>query len=78
MVILRIEKARNPCYNIDTTKERKRKGERKMEREIVKIVNGYAITKTPNTRRFYYVYLTEHKFCTFHTIKAATAFCESL
>lgn len=49
-----------------------------MKREIVKIVNGYAITRTPNTRRFYYVYLTEHKFCTFHTIKAATAFCESL
>jgi hypothetical protein len=47
-------------------------------KEIVKIVNGYAITKTPNTRRFYYVYLNAHAFRTFRTIKAATAFCESL
>ena len=47
-------------------------------KETVKIVSSYAITRTPNTRGFYYVYITNNKFCTFRTIKAATAFCETL
>ena len=46
--------------------------------ETVKIVNGYRIQRTPNTQRFYYVYLTEHKFVTFNSIKKAAAFIETL
>lgn len=46
--------------------------------ETVKTVNGYAITRMIGTRRFYHVYVTANKFYIFHTIKAASAFCESL
>lgn len=54
-----------------------RKGEFKMY-ETVKIVNGHAITRMMGSRRFYHVRLDEHRERTFHTIKAAAAFCESL
>lgn len=46
--------------------------------ETVKVVNGYAITRMVGTRRFYHVYVNDYKSYSFHTIKAATAFCESL
>ena len=50
--------------------------------EIVKIVNGYKITRAVGTQRYYYVTIREGKgfreFHTFHSIKAATAFCETL
>lgn len=49
-----------------------------MTREIVKTVNGYNIERTPGTQRFYYVYLSDRKFVTFHTIKKATEYIESL
>ena len=49
-----------------------------MTREIVKTINGYNIERTPGTRRFYYVYLTERKFVTFHSIKKAAEYIESL
>ena len=54
---------------------RKEKGDKKMmNMETVREVNGYKVQRTPNTQRFYYVYLTEHKFVTFHTIKAAVEY----
>ena len=49
-----------------------------MTREIVKTVNGYNIERTPGTQRFYYVYLTERKIVTFHSIKKAAEYIESL
>ncbi len=49
-----------------------------MTRAIVKTVNGYNIERTPGTQRFYYVFLSERKFVTFHSIKRAAEFIESL
>jgi hypothetical protein len=51
--------------------------------EVVKVVNGYEITRTKGTKGFYYVTLKEwdngnRKYCTFRTIKAAAEFCETL
>lgn len=50
--------------------------------ETVKVVNGYEIKRMVGTRRFYHVDIKEGKgwkqFKTFHTIKEATAFCETL
>lgn len=51
--------------------------------EVVKVVNGYEITRVKGTRRFYYVTIKEwengsSKYRTFHTIKEAAAFCETL
>lgn len=50
--------------------------------EVVKVVNGFEITRTKGTRRFYYVIVKEGKgwkeFHEFHTIKAAAEFCESI
>lgn len=46
--------------------------------ETVKIVNGYKIERTPGTHNFYYVFLNENKFVTFHTIKKAAEFIETL
>lgn len=50
--------------------------------ETIKVVNGYAITRMVGTRGCYHVSIREGKgfkeFHTFKTIKAATAFCESL
>ena len=52
--------------------------------ETVKIVNGYEIKRMKGTRGFYHVNIRENDFTgwrefhTFKTIKAATAFCESL
>jgi hypothetical protein len=50
--------------------------------ETVKVVNGYEIYRMKGTRRFYYVNIREGKgwkeFHTFHTIKAAVQFCETL
>ena len=50
--------------------------------EVVKIVNGYEITRAKGTKGFYYVNVREGKgfreFHTFRTIKAAAAFCETL
>lgn len=45
-----------------------------MNMETVREVNGYKVQRTPGTQRFYYVYLTEHKFVTFHTIKSAVEY----
>lgn len=46
--------------------------------ETVKTVNGYKIERTPGTQRFYYVYLNDHKFVTFRSVKKAVEFIESL
>ena len=48
--------------------------------EVVKIVNGYEITRAKGTHGFYYVYFGAHgnKFRTFRTIKAAAEFCETI
>ena len=58
-----------------------RKRERKMF-EVVKVVNGYEITRMKGTKGFYHVNVREGKgfreFHTFRTIKAAAAFCETL
>ena len=46
--------------------------------ETVKVVNGHAITRVVGTRKFYYVNINKHSYRTFNTIKAASAFCETL
>lgn len=50
--------------------------------ETVKVVNGYEIVRMKGTKGFYHVNVKEGKgwreFHTFRTIKAATAFCETL
>lgn len=46
--------------------------------ETVKTVNGYAITRMVGTKGFYHVYVTANKYYNFRTIKAASAFCETL
>ena len=50
--------------------------------ETVKVVNGYEIRRMVGSRGFYHVNIREGKgwreFHTFHTIKAAAAFCETL
>ena len=52
--------------------------------EIVKTVNGLNITRMRGTRGYYYVNIREDdsrgfkEFHTFHTIKAAAAFCEAI
>lgn len=50
--------------------------------EVVKVVNGYEITRMVGTKGFYHVNVREGKgfreFHTFRTIKAASAFCETL
>lgn len=45
--------------------------------ETVKIVNGYKIQRMKGTRGFYHVDINFRRFL-FKTIKAATAFCETL
>lgn len=50
--------------------------------EVIKVVNGYEITRRIGERGWYTVYVREGKgwreFHTFRTIKAAAAFCETL
>ena len=46
--------------------------------ETVKVVNGHAITRMVGTRGFYHVKINEYSFRTFHTIKEASVFCETL
>lgn len=50
--------------------------------ETVKVVNGYEIIRMKGTKGAYYVNIREgngwREFHTFKTIKAATAFCETL
>lgn len=50
--------------------------------EVVKVVNGYEITRMVGTHGFYQVTLKEtakaKTFMTFKTIKAATEFCKTL
>ena len=52
--------------------------------ETVKTVNGYDITRVKGTHGHYTVIFwksesgSSSKYCTFKTIKAATAFCETL
>lgn len=46
--------------------------------EIVKVVNGYEITRLIGSRRFYRVYVGERKFCYFTTLEMAVAYCETL
>ena len=50
--------------------------------EVVKTVNGYQITRMIGTKGHYHVTIKKTKFgekcCMFKTIKAATAFCETL
>ena len=51
-------------------------------REIVKVVNGYEITRLKGTHGFYEVitkrFAKGYQLRTFRTIKAATSFCETL
>lgn len=46
--------------------------------ETVKVVNGYKIERMTGTRGFFKVYIRKNVYHTFRTIKAATAFCETL
>ena len=50
--------------------------------ETVKVVNGYEIKRMKGTHGAYHVNVSEDKgwkeFHTFKTIKAASAFCETL
>ena len=50
--------------------------------EVIKIVNGYTITRMKGSKGVYHVNVREDRgfreFHTFHTIKAAVAFCETL
>lgn len=50
--------------------------------EVVKVVNGHAITRMVGTKGHYEVTIKEgkgfRKFQVFKTIKAAAAFCETL
>ena len=46
--------------------------------ETVKVVNGYKIDRAKGTRGFFIVYVRKNVYYTFRTIKAATAFCETL
>ena len=71
-------------YNRDTIKEREtERKETKTMYETVKIVNGYEIKRMKGTHGAYHVNVREiskgfREFHTFKTIKAATAFCETL
>lgn len=51
-----------------------------LNQEVVKVVKGYAITRTPNTHHYYYVTLKSgenwRSFKTFRTIKAAAEYIE--
>lgn len=47
-------------------------------RETIKVVNGYEITRIKGTKGYYTVYITPNKFIPFRTIKAASAYCETL
>ena len=49
-----------------------------MKMETVKIVNGYKIERTPGTQRYYYVFLSERMFVTFHSIKKAEEFIKTI
>lgn len=46
--------------------------------EVVKVVNGYEITRMVGTHGFYHVALDAHREVTFRTIKAAAAFAAAL
>lgn len=46
--------------------------------EVVKVVNGYEITRMVGTRGFYTVALDAHREVNFRTIKAAAAFAATL
>lgn len=46
--------------------------------ETVKTVNGYNITRMKGTKGVYHVNIKLNIFYTFKTIKAASAFCETL
>lgn len=45
--------------------------------EVVKVVKGHEIKRMKGSRGFYHVVIRENVCCTFHTIKAATAFIEA-
>ena len=71
------------CYNIITVRGTPKERKRYLRMyETVKVVNGYAITRMVGTKGFYHVNIREgnelREFRTFRTIKAATAFCETL
>ena len=67
------------CYNIITVRGTPQERKRYLRMyETVKVVNGHAITRMIGTRRFYHVKISEFSERIFHTIKAATAFCETL
>jgi len=44
-----------------------------MTREIVKVVNGHAVTRMAGTRGFFTVYYTHNMSKSYRTIKAAVA-----
>ena len=46
--------------------------------ETVKIINGKEIYRMKGTKGIYHIRVNENKYYTFRTIKAATAFCETL
>lgn len=46
--------------------------------ETVKTVNGHDIYRMKGTKGCYHVNVKENVHCTFKTIKAASAFCETL
>lgn len=65
------------------TADKRQKGQKvKTMYETVKEVNGYKIERMIGTRGAYHVNVEEGKgwreFHTFKTIKAATAFCETI
>lgn len=46
--------------------------------ETVKVVNGHKIYRMVGTHGFYHVDIRKGVSCNFKTIKAASAFCETL
>lgn len=46
--------------------------------ETVKTVNGHDIYRMKGTHGVYHVNFSKNGYCTFRTIKAAAAFCETL
>ena len=46
--------------------------------ETVKVVNGYEIKRMKGTHGFYHVDISKRKSKTFHTIKAAVKFIETV
>ena len=70
-------------YSHSKERETPERKEIKEMYETVKVVNGYKIERMVGTHGYYRVITKvfsekSYQFCDFRTIKAATAFCETL